>query len=894
MEVKDWIKEKLNNEKIKIIEQDGNVLVTANPGTGKTLLLTFKYLNLIENGTNPEDILCLTFTTKAKKELEDRLLKEIKERKLDVNPSNVRVYTFHSFALENGEEDNIVSSNLLRYAIYEFFKQKEILTYGDQYLLDTIVPKMENLLRYLKSYGISPEDVSIEEVKKFIEADKKNTKEEIDKFAEYFIETYKFYEEIKSSRGIDYSDMLLNFLNKKEVPVFKYVLVDEMQDVNQVEAKIALRCAKNFVAVGDKKQAIMGFQGGSVSNLKLFEDSEHFILSDNFRSGQEILDYAKDRFQSTDESNAAELENLKNANDEHCDKPIVYSVEKDKLFSSACELAKELSDNSNDDSQIAIVVRTNSQIAKITKELKARDLDFSSTYLSASKDAKQEIILFLKGILSNNPKEMKNALFSTFFPMKIQHAFNFCKLKEKEFLKSCFKLNEIRDEIKNLRDVDLLFEKYIIPVSVAYGSDYLLAALSVRESCKEAIRYLGEIDYKPLIDFISSADLMSQTIESKKKIVVTTVHKSKGLQYDSVIYLPKKTRDNSNFQDRVVECILKTKNIEVEEELQEEALRIDFVAFTRAKNNLYVMSADTQDYVSDFSETEGYSSDETVVSDLAEKSKKAFSLFVSGDYEEAKKHLEEDDSWIIALIKNHFENLDHISFTSLNTKPLDYLRRNILRLGAIGPALDLGHNVHLYAQSLLEDEAVDVEEEYKVYFENIKELIEEIKKNYPTIESVEQGFEYTVRDLFGVDSDFKFSGKLDAVFTDGENYLIVDWKTSRNDSNGGSYRQQLMAYKKAFSLIKGIPENKIKIAIGYVGLRANINLGVTDKKLDNAQPRATAIKTLTKKVEKIIEWKEDPDKYIEEFSCENTGDDKLWLAICEQMEKEKNGQCKKL
>ena len=889
MDVRPWIKKELNEEKIKIIEHDGNAFVTANPGTGKTLLLIFKYLNLIENGIKPEDLLCLTFTTKAKKELEDRLLKEIKERKIEVNPSNVKVYTFHSFSLENGEEADIVSSNLLRYAIYKFFKEKEILTYGDSYLIDTIVPKMENLLRYLKSYGVLPKDILIEKAKEFLEADRKNTKEEVDQFADYFVETYEFYEKIKSTKGVDYSDMLLNFLQQKEVPKFKYILVDEMQDVNQIEAKIALRCAETFICVGDKKQAIMGFQGGSVSNLKLFKDSKHFILSDNFRSGQEILDYARDKFNSIDESNKEELKTLKNALGDHCDKPIVYSVEKEKLYSSACELAKELSEEDSE-KQIAIVARTNNQIAKITKELKARNLDFSSTYFSASKDAKKEIIIFLKGILSNSIKEMKNALFSPFFPIEIQRAFDLCKLKEKGLLQNCPRLKDIRNEVKNLRDLDLLFEKYIIPVSVAYGSEYLLASLSVRESYREALTYLGEMDYKPLIDFMSSADLQSQTIESKKKIVVTTVHKSKGLQYDSVIYLPLKTRNNSNFQDRVVEAILKTKEVNVEEELLEEPLRIDFVAFTRAKKNLYVISADTQNYVSDFAETKDYSSDESVVSDLAERSKKAFSLFVAKDYEKAKEYLEIDKSWLISFVKGHFEELDHISFSSLNIKPLEYLKRNILRLSSIGPALDLGSKVHKYAECLLKEEKIGVEKEYKVYFENLKELIKDIKENYPEIELVEEEFDYTVRDLFEIDSDFKFSGKLDAVFKNGDEYLIVDWKTSRNDSNGGEYRQQLMAYKKAFALIKGIKEDKIKVAIGYAGLRANIKLGKTEKKLDTAQPRATAIKTLSKKVEKIIEWKENPEKYLKDFTRENNRDDRLALAICEQIGVEKDGK----
>jgi DNA helicase-2/ATP-dependent DNA helicase PcrA len=776
----------------------------------------------------------------------------------------------------------------LRYAIYEFFKENEILTYGDDYLLDTIVPKMENLLRYLKSYGILPKDIQIEKVKEFLGGDKKNTKEEVDKFAEYFIDTYNFYEKIKSTRGIDYSDMLLNFLNKKEVPRFKYVLVDEMQDVNQIEAKIALRCSENFVCVGDKKQAIMGFQGGSVSNLSLFENSKQFILSDNFRSGQEILDYAKDRFKSSDKSNLLEIESLRNANNEHCDKPIIYSVEKEKLYSSTCELAKELSERIEEGKQIAIVVRTNSQIADITKELKARNLDFSSTYFSASKDAKDEIITFLRGILSNNIKEIKNALFSPFFPITVQEAFDLCKLSERDLLKNCTTLKAIRDEVKNLRDVDLLFERHIIPVSVAYGSEYLLASLSVRESYKEALRYLGEMDYKPLIDFISSADLISQTIDSKKRIVVTTVHKSKGLQYDSVIYLPKKTRASTNFQDRIIEGILKTKEINIEEELSEEPLRIDFVAFTRAKKNLYLMTSDTQDYVSEFAETKDYSSDEGVISDLAERSKKAFSLFVSGDYEKAREYLEKKEEWLVPFIRAHFECLDHISFTNLNIKPLDYLKKNILRLTDLSPALELGSKVHRYAQALLEGEEIDVEEEYEVYFDNIKCLIEEIRAEYPQIEFVERGFDYSVRDLFNINSDFKFSGKLDAVFSNGKEYLIVDWKTSRNEDRGGEYRQQLMAYKKALALMKNIDEDKIKVSIGYVGLRANINLGVTNKKIDNSQPKAIALKTLSSHVGKIIGWKEDPEKYLEEFSCENIGEDRLWLAICEQMSLERS------
>ena len=101
-----------------------------------------------------------------------------------------------------------------------------------------------------------PKDIELKEVKLFLQEDEKNSKEEMDRFAEYFIEIFQHYEEIKDRHGVDYSDLLIKFLQLKEIPEFEYVLVDELQDVNVMEADIALKSAKNVIAVGDKKQAI--------------------------------------------------------------------------------------------------------------------------------------------------------------------------------------------------------------------------------------------------------------------------------------------------------------------------------------------------------------------------------------------------------------------------------------------------------------------------------------------------------------------------------------------------------------------------------------------------------------------------------------------------------------
>ncbi|MFA5333999.1 MAG: ATP-dependent helicase [Candidatus Nanoarchaeia archaeon] len=893
MNVSKEIKSNVNEEKIKVLEQDGSILVTANPGTGKTFLLVCKYLVLIDNGFSSKDILCLTFTTKAKNELENRLIEELKKRKDNCNLSDIKVHTFHSYALEYLDSQEVVSSNLLRYAIYEILKAKEVLNYGDSYLIDTIVPKLENLLRYLKSFDVLPKDIDLELVKSKLLGDTAYTKEEIETFASYFIEIFKHYEKIKSKKGIDYADMLINFLKIKDIPKFKYVLIDELQDVNSLEANIALRSCENFVAVGDKKQAIFGFQGGSISNFEKFGTAKNFVLSSNFRSSQEILDYAKYSFidKTKDKSIKEELKDLKNEKGKTGAKPMVYLIDKDKKIVSACELAIKIAESFGKDpkKQVAIITRTNDQVIKISKELKARNIEHSSTFFSASREAKDNIIHFLRGLFSSKVEDVKNSMFTPFFPITIQLAFELAadkKLKVEEIYKACPKFKELKDSVTNTKEVSNLFENHIMPISVSYGKEYVFAAMSIKDSFDESLKYLDSINYENINNFMLSSDLLSRDIDSKSRIVVSTVHKSKGLEYEQVIYLPKKNKDNKNFADTVVQAILKTKNINADEELEEEDYRIDFVAFTRAKDKLFIIAEKPEEYITKYCDSEKYETSQESMSNINEKLSKAFALFVSKDYEKAKKFLESKESWVKDFINNYFKNLEKISFTSINTNAFEFLRNNILSIRESSPEMEVGTKVHDYAEAVLNNEKTQEYPELKPYYDNVKKLISEIKKTYPEVEKPEQYFTFSVKDLFGIDYDFKFSGVLDAIFKNKNEYLIVDWKTSKNDSSSSEYRQQLSGYKKALSMLNGIPETKIKVAIGYIGLKAKINNGKIDSFLDDSQPRATAIKTLTDHLQKIIDWKKDPDTFIQGLIDADEQNNPLWRAIVEQIKNE--------
>lgn len=891
MEIPDWFSTKcLNKEKLNIISEDGNVLVTANPGTGKTLLLTYKYLGLLENGYKPEDILCLTFTTKAKTELENRVIKEIKDNNLNVDLSNLKVYTFHSFALDYLEDNNLISSNLLRYVIYSYLKEHEILNYSDDYLLDTIVPKFENLLRYLKNFGIKPKDIDKAKVKPLINSYKKQSKEELDFFLDYFVEIFEHYEKIKSARGIDYTDMLLNFLDLKELPKFKYVLVDELQDVNSIEAKIVLRCCENFVVVGDKKQAIFGFQGGSISNYELFKDSKKFILSHNFRSSQQILDYARNYFltKSNNKEYCEELENLTGAQGEF-PKPIIYN---DNSIDGLCELINRilptLEIKNGKQEQLGVIVRNNSQIQEISKALKLRDFDFSVTYFSASTKAKEELIVFLKGLLSDDINDIRKALLTIYSPCPLKESLIYTTLDLDNLFNVLPEFKKMR-ELTNINELNKLFDDYILRLAVPYGEEYLFACMSVKKSYNEALNVLDNLNYITLIKYLESADLVSQEIDSKKKIVVTTVHKSKGLQYKAVIYIPKEPKDHDNFQDYIVDTILKSKDFKVDEELFEEHLRIDFVALTRAEKELYVLPKRVEDYINEFAEQSELEISEQNVKSISELSKKAFNLFLLKDYENAKKLLETKDSWLREYIKNYFSNLERLSYSNLSVKPYDFFYNNILNIKYTSSAMEFGKNIHSIAEDYLNGKEIIVDESNKNQFENLKSFILEIKKDYPEFVFAEKKFVRTVKELFSIDSNIKFSGVFDAVFKNGNNYLIVDWKTDKTTENAFKHRQQLMIYKKALALELGIAEENIKVELGFLNLVPKINIGVCNKELDVRQPQDKTIETIANKVNTIINWKANPDLFIEEFISSTSKDDltnPFYLALKEQLEKE--------
>ena len=437
----------------------------------------------------------------------------------------------------------------------------------------------------------------------------------------------------------------------------------------------------------------------------------------------------------------------------------------------------------------------------------------------------------------------------------------------------------LRDSVATVEDVNLLFRDKIMPVCFSYGREYVAAAVVLQKAYQEALNVLPEKNINAFRSYLLASDLYSQESEAEKPLVLTTVHKAKGKEFDNVIYIPSKGNNRSDFKDRVIEAILISKGFCAGEELEEESLRVNFVAFTRAVNSLVILTDKVQEYLSDFSELKEIAAGQESNVELNEGRKRAFDLFVNGDFDSAKKLLISKDEWIRDFIKDYFASLPHISFSRLPNNAYDYFVDEMLKIRDFNAAANTGSEVHDFAQKIALGKEVSFRDELKPYVENVRRLLEEIQLKYPETAETEQKIYIPLRSL-GFDSNLHLKGYIDAVFKNNDEYLIVDWKTDRKTDKSSKHRQQLETYKRAFAQVHGVDVRKIRVAIGYVGLRTTINTGKVECSLDTKQPSSSSFDTFSKRVNKLLAWINNPNTFIQDFITEKV-DSTIWRSVVE-------------
>ncbi|MBU3956974.1 ATP-dependent helicase, partial [Patescibacteria group bacterium] len=306
---------KLNKQQKEAVKHgEGPLLIIAGAGTGKTTVITERIKWLVSSEkAKPAEILALTFTDKAAREMEERV-----DIAMPYGYTDMWISTFHSFC------DRVLRQEVLQIGLdpgYKLMAQAETT----QFLIDNL---FKFKLKYFRPLGnpnkfvdgilqhfsrLKDEDVTPEEYLKYARKIKKKakSKEEKDEAAKTLelANAYRQYEELKVKEGVmDFGDLISNtiklFRTRKNIlrqyqKQFKYILVDEFQDTNYAQNELAMLLVgkkANLTVTGDDDQSIYRFRGAAVSNIiqfrKNYPKAKIVVLSKNYRSTQLILDHA--------------------------------------------------------------------------------------------------------------------------------------------------------------------------------------------------------------------------------------------------------------------------------------------------------------------------------------------------------------------------------------------------------------------------------------------------------------------------------------------------------------------------------------------------------------------------------------------------------------------------
>ncbi len=293
----DFLKD-LNKEQLQaVLQKDGPMIILAGAGSGKTRVLTYKVIYLIAEGINPFNILMVTFTNKAAKEMKERMQKFFKkgdEEAFEL-PS---ISTFHALC-----------AKILRIEGKHIEIPKNFLIYDSQDQKDAIKEAFNLLGLSIKEYKPSSILATISQAKNELVDEKQYPSFARGHFQEVVSRVYVIYQKIlKENAALDFDDLILKTVElfKKNQSIlekyqnkFRYILVDEYQDTNHAQyllTKMLSRKWNNVCVVGDFSQSIYSFRGADFLNLSKFkedfEDTKTFSLSQNYRSTQKILDGA--------------------------------------------------------------------------------------------------------------------------------------------------------------------------------------------------------------------------------------------------------------------------------------------------------------------------------------------------------------------------------------------------------------------------------------------------------------------------------------------------------------------------------------------------------------------------------------------------------------------------
>ena len=592
---------------------NGPVLIFAGAGSGKTRVLTHKLYYLVDEGLfKPEEILAVTFTNKAAKEMKERVMKLLNTNELDLSMG-----TFHSICARILREDIEVLGFTRHFAIYDVKDQ-----------LDLIKVLFEE-------FEISKTLITPNQLRNQISLFKNKMMDSaaVDRKARTILEktVSKIYTEyqknLKLNDALDFDDLLtfpLDIFEKKPSVLkkyqkrWKYILVDEYQDTNRAQFQFLTNLAKaheNICVVGDDDQSIYGWRGADVSNIldfeKTFSSCRVFTLEKNYRSTQEILNAATAVVVNNDKR---ANKNLVAANGSGETLGLIETIdEQEEASAIVSSIEKEIKLNKRTFNKFSVLYRTNAQSRALEESFIRQGIPYNiigSVRFYERKEVKN-VLAYLRLIVNLKDTICLRRIIN--FPARGIGA----KTIDKCVQQSEKDKIEFIDVLKNPNKMDIrgkqadaLFKFY--NVIIKYHD--LRKKLSASELARSLVEEIGilshfkeskEPDAKDRFDNVAELltsieefsirnpqaglstfleDVSLQTDidhwnDSDNRVTLMTVHSSKGLEFP-VVFI-------AGMDEGLFPLF---RSLDDKSELEEER-RLFYVALTRAEQKVYLLYA---------------------------------------------------------------------------------------------------------------------------------------------------------------------------------------------------------------------------------------------------------------------------------------------------------------
>ena len=603
----------MNENQLKaILKTQGAVMVIAGAGSGKTRVLTNRIAYLIaEKNVLESNILAITFTNKAAKEMKERIYNLVGE-----TSKYIWINTFHSMCVR-----------ILRQHI-------DLLGYNKNFtILDTSEQKtiIKNIVKEL---NLSEDSYQPNNILKII-SNSKNSMISVNEmkaqarfgFMKNVAEIYEYYQKyLKKNSVLDFDDLMLKtivlFEKHPEVLAiyqnkFEYIHVDEYQDTNVIQYKLIKMLSevhKNICVVGDDDQSIYSWRGACSDNIinfeKDYEDVEVIFLDQNYRSNSTILDAANSVIKNnTDRKDKALWSENKGG-----DKITVYSAANDK--DETDDIAKKILDLKAQDidyKDIAILYRANYLSRSMENSCMAFGIPYKliGSLKFLQRQEIRDLLAYMNVIVNRNDEFSLRRIINV--PKRGIGASSMAKIDNYaeqyglslfEALKNIDMIGVSKKIITNIHLLTQLIEKYsqteqysiedlIVGIYKDSGYESMLKesadayAESRIENISELVSSAKQFSSMNdnLIDFISEMSLTSDADDENEddSVVLSTVHAAKGLEYRVVFIM--------GLEENLFPSIRDAESSEDERNKMEEERRLAYVAITRAKEKLFMSYA---------------------------------------------------------------------------------------------------------------------------------------------------------------------------------------------------------------------------------------------------------------------------------------------------------------